>query len=168
MALRGSEGPVGLVCLFLIFFKNVSFYLFIGCASSQLRHVGSSSLTRNRTQGPCIRSKESKPLDYQASPLRFGFMWVKRKAFPASPELESFDPRPPHLPTSPPPIPGGLTEARGPAFKGKPVFPHPYLPGASSKPCWSLQPLGIVRLGCLLFTPTPEAPGSHLPALYSA
>lgn len=95
-------------------------------------------------------------------------MWVKSKAFSASPELEFFDPRPPYLPI--PPTPGGLTEARGPAVNEKPVFPHPYLPGAFSKPCWSLQALGIAPLGCLFFTPPApqEAPGSHLPALYSA
>ena len=62
-------------------------------------------------------------------PCRFGF-GVKRKAFSASPELESFDPRPPRLPASRVLIPGGLTEARGPAFTGKPVPP----PG----PAWGL------------------------------
>ena len=30
--------------------------------------MGSSSLTRNRTQIPCIRSTESQPLDHQGSP----------------------------------------------------------------------------------------------------
>ena len=31
-------------------------------------HAGSSSLTRNRTQAPCIGSMESYPLDHQGSP----------------------------------------------------------------------------------------------------
>ena len=32
-------------------------------------HVGSSSLTRDRTQAPCIGSTESYPLHHQGSPL---------------------------------------------------------------------------------------------------
>ena len=41
----------------LIFFL-IFIYLF-GCARSSLQHVGSSSLTRVPTQGPCIGSTES-------------------------------------------------------------------------------------------------------------
>ena len=37
----------------------------------QLRHVGSSSLTRDRTQAPCIGSSESQPLDHQGSPIQW-------------------------------------------------------------------------------------------------
>ena len=33
--------------------------------------MGSSSLTRNQTQNPCIKSSESYPLDYQGSPSRW-------------------------------------------------------------------------------------------------
>ena len=42
-------------------------YLF-GCAASQLRHVGSSFLTRDQTQGPCIGIQGFQPLDHQGSP----------------------------------------------------------------------------------------------------
>ena len=42
-------------------------YLF-GCTRSQLWHVRSSSLTRDQTWAPCIRSAESQPLDHQGSP----------------------------------------------------------------------------------------------------
>ena len=34
----------------------------------ELQHVGSSSLTRNRTPVPCIGSEESQPLNHQGSP----------------------------------------------------------------------------------------------------
>ena len=37
----------------------------------KLWHVGSSSLTRDGTWAPCIRSKESYPLDHQGSPCQF-------------------------------------------------------------------------------------------------
>ena len=36
-------------------------------------HAGSSSLTRDRTQTPCIGSTESYPLDHQGSPNNTGF-----------------------------------------------------------------------------------------------
>ena len=40
-----------------------------GCAGSHLRHVGSSSLTRDGTLAPCIGSgKESQPQDRQGGP----------------------------------------------------------------------------------------------------
>ena len=42
----------------IILCMYVCMYVF-GCASSQLRHVGSSSLTRNWTQAPCIGRVES-------------------------------------------------------------------------------------------------------------
>ena len=51
---------------FLILFLCV--YLF-GCTGSQLRPVGSSSLTRAWTWAPCIGSSESQPLDHRGSPL---------------------------------------------------------------------------------------------------
>ena len=51
-----------------VFFLNIYFYLF-GCIESQLWHVGSSSLTRDQTQPPCIRSAESQPLDHQGIPF---------------------------------------------------------------------------------------------------
>ena len=39
--------------------------LWLRHANSQLQHVGSSSLTRDRTLAPCIGSLESQPLDHQ-------------------------------------------------------------------------------------------------------
>ena len=36
-------------------------------------HVGSSSLTRDQTQAPCIGSAESYPLDHQGSPKTDAF-----------------------------------------------------------------------------------------------
>ena len=45
-------------CYLSGFFLNVYFYLF-GCTGSWLNHVGSSSLTRDQTWGPCIGSAES-------------------------------------------------------------------------------------------------------------
>ena len=50
------------------FLKSIFIYLF-GCAGSQLQHVGSSSLTRDRIPAPCIRSAESQPLYHQGSTL---------------------------------------------------------------------------------------------------
>ena len=50
-------------CLFFLIF----IYLF-GCSGSQLQHVGSSSLTRDRTWAPCTGSSESQPLDHQGIP----------------------------------------------------------------------------------------------------
>ena len=46
-------------------------YLFIGCAGSQLWHAGSSSLTRDQTQAPCVGNVESQPLEQQGSPIIF-------------------------------------------------------------------------------------------------
>ena len=37
-------------------------------------HAGSSSLTRDQTQAPCIGSGESYPLDHQGSPQLGGFL----------------------------------------------------------------------------------------------
>ena len=39
-----------------------------GMRTPSWRHAGSSSLTRDRTQGPCIGSAESQPPDRQGSP----------------------------------------------------------------------------------------------------
>ena len=38
-------------------------------------HVGSRSLTRDRTQAPCIGSVESYPLDHQGRPMSFVLWW---------------------------------------------------------------------------------------------
>ena len=46
---------------------NIYFYLF-DCTRASLQHVGSSSLTKDQTQGPCIGSSMSYPVDHQASP----------------------------------------------------------------------------------------------------
>ena len=45
--------------------------LFMECRTFQLRHVGSSSLTGDRTQTPCIGRAESQPLDHQGCPNIF-------------------------------------------------------------------------------------------------
>ena len=52
------------------FIFKILIYLF-GHAGFQLWHVGSSSLTRDRTQAPCIGSADvqSQPLDHRGSPL---------------------------------------------------------------------------------------------------
>ena len=44
-------------------------------ASSQLWHVGFSSLTKNQTQAPCIGSMESYPLEDHGSFFLFFFFW---------------------------------------------------------------------------------------------
>ena len=41
-------------------------------------HVGSSSLTSNRTQAPCIGSAESYPLRHQGSPLIPYFLCITK------------------------------------------------------------------------------------------
>ena len=46
-------------------FKIFIFIYLFDCARSQLWHVRSSSLTRDRTWGPCIVSAETQPLDHQ-------------------------------------------------------------------------------------------------------
>ena len=44
--------------------------------------MGSSSLTRDQTQGPCIGNMESQPLDHQGSPYPFRhFRRTVREAF---------------------------------------------------------------------------------------
>ena len=43
-------------------------YLAVWGLQSSLWHAGSSSLTRDKTQAPCIGSTESQPLDHQQSP----------------------------------------------------------------------------------------------------
>jgi hypothetical protein len=40
----------------------------VACEIFSLQHVGSSSLTRDRTQAHFIRSTKSQPLDYQVVP----------------------------------------------------------------------------------------------------
>ena len=44
-----------------------------GFAGSQLQHVGSGSLTRDRTQSPYIGNMESQTLDHQGSPVESHF-----------------------------------------------------------------------------------------------
>ena len=53
---------------FKFFFCNIYLFGSIRDLSSSLQHVGSSSLTRDRTWAPCIGSPEFQPLDYQGSP----------------------------------------------------------------------------------------------------
>ena len=72
--------PFGFCFFFFIclnFLARQNFFLFLkylfGCAGSQLKHVVSSSLTRDRIWAPCIGSPEFQPLDYQGS-LRQNFL----------------------------------------------------------------------------------------------
>ena len=57
----------------LFFFLIFIFYLTVpglscGMKDLQSQHVGSSFLTRDPTQAPCIGNMESQPLDHQGSP----------------------------------------------------------------------------------------------------
>ena len=70
----------GLFLDFQFFFKNMYLciwlhgVLVVACRifscnmRTQVRHVGSSSLTRDQTCAPCIGSSESQPLDQQGRP----------------------------------------------------------------------------------------------------
>ena len=58
------------ICYKYFFSLIKSFHLF-SCTGSQLRHMGSSSLTRDRTWVPCIGSKESQPVDHQGRPCEY-------------------------------------------------------------------------------------------------
>ena len=49
---------LAIVSFYCQFFLLILIYLF-GCAGSWLQHVGSSPLTRDQTQAPCIGSTES-------------------------------------------------------------------------------------------------------------
>ena len=46
----------------------------LGLSSSTWNLVGSSSLARDQTQGPCIRNTESYPLNCQGSPKLLSFV----------------------------------------------------------------------------------------------
>ena len=46
---------------------------------SQLQHMGSSSLTGDRTWAPCTGSSESQPLDHQGIPWDV-FLWQRKRA----------------------------------------------------------------------------------------
>ena len=48
--------------------------IFSGIENSLLQHVGSSSLTRNKTWAPCIGRLESQSLDHQGSPMYHIFL----------------------------------------------------------------------------------------------
>ena len=67
------------ITFFSFFFLNF-IYLF-GCSGSQLQHVGSSSLTRDRTWAPCTGSSESQPLDHQGSPISITFCVISLEMF---------------------------------------------------------------------------------------
>ena len=69
-------------CQTYFFFQFFKKYIFIyltapglSCTTqdlqSELQYTGSSSLTRDRAQAPCIRNAESQPLNYQGSPSMF-------------------------------------------------------------------------------------------------
>ena len=53
------------------FFLIFIYFSLFGCSGSSLRHVGSSSLTKDQTQVPCIGSLVSYPLDHQGNPWGF-------------------------------------------------------------------------------------------------
>ena len=66
-SLQEKQDPRVGMCPTHVFFFNIYLYV-LGCAGSLLRHVGSSSLPKDRTQVPCFGSKKSYPLDHQGSP----------------------------------------------------------------------------------------------------
>ena len=58
----------------LVVARGNFFFFFFSCGMQTLscsKHVGSSSLSRDRTRAPCIGSTESYPLDHQGSPSVF-------------------------------------------------------------------------------------------------
>ena len=55
--------------------------------NSQLWYMGSSSLTKDQTQAPCIGSTESYPLNYQRNPYKYFLTWGTT----APQNLESMD-----------------------------------------------------------------------------
>ena len=72
-----THWPRGSQIFFFLFLENIFFFLnFIclfwilvaACRIYDLRHVGSSSLSRDWTWVPFIRSAESQPLDHWGSP----------------------------------------------------------------------------------------------------
>ena len=70
---------VSTVVLLLLFLILLIICL-LGCTRSQLQHVESSSLTKYRTQAPCIGSVESQPLDHQGSSRwKIFFFLISRK-----------------------------------------------------------------------------------------
>ena len=56
----------------------------LGHTNSQLLPVGTSSLTRDQTQAPCIGSAESQPLDHQGSPYSILNTSISSFPFPSS------------------------------------------------------------------------------------
>ena len=80
--LLGSYWLLLLICKSYLFILKIFIYLAapsLCCrtqdlqlrhANSLLQHVECSSLTRDRTQAPCIWSAESQPLDHQGSPCK--------------------------------------------------------------------------------------------------
>ena len=66
-----------------VFFQNIYLFIYLvvpglSCGMRTLScgmHVGSSSLTRDRTWAPCIGSAESYPLHHQGSPTAESLYW---------------------------------------------------------------------------------------------
>ena len=93
------EVPV--IFFFLIFIYLLFLYLFwlrwvlveAGGLLSCGVHVGSSSLSRDWTQAPCIVSVESYPLDHQGSPLVICFKYSN--VYMSIPNSQSIPPPPP-------------------------------------------------------------------------
>ena len=73
--------------LFIYLAAHETFRLHCGMRNLSLWHVGSSALTRDQTQVPCIGSLKSLPLHHQGSPLReyfkinfsFSFSFIGRR-----------------------------------------------------------------------------------------
>ena len=59
------------IWLFWVLVVALGIFLVCNMQDLQLLHVGSGSLSRDRSQGPCFGSAESQPLDHQGSPSSF-------------------------------------------------------------------------------------------------
>ena len=62
------------IYIYIFFFFFFFFFLiYLTVLGFRCWHLRSNSLTRNRTQAPCIGTAESQPLDHQGSPSSFNF-----------------------------------------------------------------------------------------------
>ena len=65
---------VSVLHLLLYIYIYIFFFLiYLTVLGFRCWHLSSNSLTRNRTQAPCIGTAESQPLDHQGSPSSFNF-----------------------------------------------------------------------------------------------
>ena len=108
-----------------------------------MRHVGSSSLTRDRTQAPCIGSVELWPWDYQGSPSASLLSTHVQAPLggPCSATLEGI----PWGPGDPAPITQLPPPACEPRCQVGPLA-SPSAPPASPPPaCWVWPRVGVLR-----------------------